>query len=455
MMPLVAIIAVGLPTLAGTFAVDTLSRARRPLAWRLGMGFLTGQFAVVALLYVSLRCLGGGNAGWIAAILGVACAAGYDLRRRRKTPAMDAAAPTTALTGSQRWLLYVITAGLVVKLAMMLASVSVVTIRGDDAISIWLYKAKVIASLDALPLDPDDPYYLGGSFANYPLMNSLAAAWPTMLSGAWDERLAVASWPAFYLAAVLVVAGGLRADCGPLVAWAAAYVVASVPLAIVHVLRPGYADLPLAAFAVATMASAMAWRRNGHPGDLALALIMATAMACWKREGIAVALIIVLVMLPTRRRLAERTGSLPWGRLALLAAGLVTWTLAVVDFSDQAATLRDLGWQPGVIAALERHAFRWSSFGLLFWLIAAGLAVLPMANAARDRAVCAIVVAGMLAFVAGVFLLTPQSRFALNDQTPSRLLLQIAPAMIVALTATLFDRRDDPRRRPSPDAGSP
>ena len=39
----------------------------------------------------------------------------------------------------------------------------------------------------------------------------------------------------------------------------------------------------------------------------------------------------------------------------------------------------------------------------------------------------------MFAYAASPFLLTDNIRFALNDQTPSRLLLHIAPAMAVAL----------------------
>jgi len=40
---------------------------------------------------------------------------------------------------------------------------------------------------------------------------------------------------------------------------------------------------------------------------------------------------------------------------------------------------------------------------------------------------------GWVIFVASIFLLTPQARFALNDQTPSRLFLQAAPAIILTL----------------------
>jgi hypothetical protein len=55
----------------------------------------------------------------------------------------------------------------------------------------------------------------------------------------------------------------------------------------------------------------------------------------------------------------------------------------------------------------------------------------------------ALLVLAWCGLIAATFVFTPQSRFALNDQTPSRLFLQVTPAIVILLAATLGPTMSD------------
>lgn len=419
-----------------------------------GAAYLMGQVLVMALLYAAFVVTGSSHARGICILLIFLVAfGGYvveRLSRLHTTRNQQNAKMAESMTRSRHrpivWRrliadakpLYIFLALLLaIKLVVMTAATLGVPIRGDDAISIWLYRAKVIAALDAMPLDPAHPYYLGGSIPTYPVYCSLMAAWIPLVTGEWHESQAAIPWLLTYLSVICIVAGGLLPRCGPMVAWLAAYAVASLPLMAIHVCRPGYADLPLAAFLVAAVLQLLAWRRSGRMSDFVLAVVFATAAALMKREGPALAILavgpILLCSFPIIRATSAKSSA--WVAAVLAAAVLLCAIL--LDFSDQHAAFSQLAWQQGVAAALVRHAIEWGSFSILFPIGLVSLVVIALRRDADHRAATVITCLLLIGFVAGIFLLTPLGRFALNDQTPSRLLLQVAPTLIVLMASSL------------------
>lgn len=429
-----------LPWAVGCFIVRIVSPSLGRMM-TIGGGYLIGQAVVMLAMYVDLRWTGGAHPRFILAILVVACVVLFVRLQRSgrhslsmpklSTDATSFRPSRTGISLSSA----VIALLLAVKLAVMFAAVAFVPIRGDDAVTVWLYRAKVMTSLEAMPLDPDDPYYLGGFIPSYPVPLSLMAAWIPMVTGGWDETLAVAAWPLLYLSLFLVLAGGLRGWLGAAGALVAAYVAASLPLLSIHVIRPGYADLPLAAFLAAAVILLLTWRETRAPGAFAIGLLFAVSAACLKREGPPLAGTIVLVFLATGMN-AWRSASA--GARRVLSAAIIAALgicLLVSDFGEPVASLSPLGWQTGVLAALGRHVFAFGSFLVLGWLVAAGLLGTAVWTGSRHRVAVLLLGTALIGFVAGVFVLTPQGRFALNDQTPSRLMLQIAPSLIALLGA--------------------
>lgn len=445
-------------TSRGQSSVDSLRRRTRchGVLYVLGASYLLGQFVVMALLYASLTLAGGGTTEQyyfrmlclvvfaFAIISRIRMRAKVASGPRGRTAQDDARTVRAAGSGDEssmtrvKYLFLVPPAALiVVKLWMMSAATVSVPLRGDDAISIWLYRAKVIATLNTIPLDPGHPYYLGGSVATYPVFCSLMAAWIPMVTGGWDESLAALPWLLMYLSLLCVVGGGLLPWCGSPIAGLAAYAAVSLPLVAIHVCRPGYADLPLAVFLAASTVQLLAWHRSGRVGDFVLAFVFGLAAALMKREGPALAVLVLLPLLIANAGVIQR--STPTAKIGLAASTLLAVILCSVllDFSDQRSAVASLAWQPGVASAIVRHAFAWGSFLFLFPMAAVLLVMIAVHREAAHRAVTVVTCLLLVGFVAGIFLLTPQGRFALNDQTPSRLLLQIAPTMIVLIASSL------------------
>ena len=173
--------------------------------------------------------------------------------------------------------------------------------------------------------------------------------------------------------------------------------------------------------------------------------------ACTKREAPLVVAVVVLVMLMASWQ--NLVAMQPRFRVALLGliAVSVAVVAAVVNVADVTESVGAFRYNAEVWPALMRHLLTWSSFGFLFYgLAAAGLLVLCNPRAATHRWPALLLLLSLFALDASAFLLTPQARFALNDQTPSRLFLQSIPAVILALAipvGAMFGNGGRPRRR--------
>ena len=450
------------PWVAGAGLVYHADDRHRSWLLAIGAGWLAGQVMVASLLYTMLTVTGASQARYLLvglAVLGtvlwrrivVKTSKNREHARRQHDVDRTPEPPTSSLHPVCRILLVVIAVSFAFKLGMLTVSHTLSPIRNDDAISIWLFKAKVIAGLDTLITDQAHPYYLGGSNPRYPLTISLMAAWVPLITGHWDEQQATLPWFGFYVSLTLLLAGGLRRWLTPATAWIVAYLVASLPLVVLHAYRPGYADLPMAALLAATVLYLLTWRTSQQFRHLALAAFFAVAAACTKREAPLVVAVAVLVMLVASWR--NLVVMQPQLRIALLGLIAVSTAVvgAVVNVADVAESVGAFSYNPEVWPALIRHSLTWSSFGFLFYgLGAAGLLVLYSPRAAAHRWPALLLLLSLFALDACAFLFTPQARFALNDQTPSRLFLQSVPAIILALAipvGAMFGSGSHPPRR--------
>lgn len=470
-MSLTLLLGLGLPWPLGMSLLALLDSSRRSWVWHLGAGWLLGQVILGAMLFGQSALAGRIHVmGTLVAMMALGAALHGALAHRRRKAERDAitgdrqsesassatVAPCfegTLSRGTSAWfaiavvLMAVLTSA---KLMTFAGSAMDVPIRADDAYTIWLYKAKVIAGLGTLPLDPAAPFYQAGSYTNYPSLVPLIAAWPALCAGQWSEGLVALTWLIFYASLIGVVGGALASIGCRRRAIVAAYLVGSIPLACIHVYRPGYADLPLACFVAATVGALLRWRQFGRITEFVLAVAFASAAACTKREGIGYAVLVLLVFgvagMAFWRGAARRERLIAAVALALSAA-ITAW---VVDLGDQGRAMTTIRYHQEAWAALARHGLEWLSLGPAF----AVLGVLLMGcilraclsgSFAPGTGAAAWLTAGLLAYVAGIFVLTDEARFALNDQTPSRLFLQGLPAMMLAWMGVIPDGRESCR----------
>jgi hypothetical protein len=426
-----------LPWVVGCCVVAAIRGRHTHVLALVGSGFLLGQALVVAALYISLTYFGAGNARYIMTglTLLLLLVATHASRAHSRNSAEVMADSTSS--GPDTLAIALIGLALIVKLSLMGVAIWSIPFRNDGAISIWLFRAKVIVSLDHMPLHPDSPYYMGGSNPAYPIFGSLLAVWAPLATGGWSERLAVITWPLFYLSLIFLAAGGLRRWLNPLGSWLVAYLVASLPLMVIHVVQPGYMDLPLAAFLAAATLHMLWWRSEGTTGDFAIGIIFALAAACMKREGPLMAGILVggfLLTSPGAIRRATTLSCVGIFAMTLTAAMLCRFLLS---WSDQADAIAQRGYHPEVWPAIIRHCFQWSSFNLAFYILIAAMVLLVLNRQAAHAMTTWLIVLGLAGSVVAIFVLTPHAQFALNDQTPSRLFLQIIPAMALLLASSL------------------
>ncbi len=430
------------PWAAGVGLLAALRRRRLSLAGLIGTGWFLGQMLMIALLSLTLLLTGTGHARVVLLILAIigllSCPAAFRHRPGSITDIPSRQAASLKRPSVWKSLVAVLLVGSIgIRIGYMALDQWSVSARCDDAISMWLFKAKSIAVLDRLPTDPSNDYYLGGSNPHYPLASPLIAAWLPMVAGQWEERIATAPWLLCYLNLLLLIGGGLRRWLTRPQAIAAAYVVGSLPLMAMHVVRPGYSDLMLAAFLAACVCYLMTWKATGQTGDLVLGGLFALTAACTKREGPPVVAITLAILVGgSWRQLLPYSRAI---RLTLAAATVMgaLLILCVVGFSDHAENVSAIGYHSGVWSALARHLFVWDSFHILFWLVAASLPVLFWRKKLADGISAALLIICWCGLIAAIFVLTPQAVFALNDQTPSRLFLQVAPSIVLVLGAVL------------------
>src|SRR5262249_25580720 len=130
-----------------------------------------------------------------------------------------------------------------------------------------------------------------------------------------------------YFAALLALSGGYAAKhAGGAAGLVAAYVLSSVPLIGIHAVRAGYADLLIAAHLLAACVATWEWLGVRQAGWLILAVLNGLFCILLKREGVAIAgilLVTTLIFALSRAQTARRiTLALGAAAIAAVAAGL-------------------------------------------------------------------------------------------------------------------------------------
>jgi len=436
-----------LPWLLGIAVILAVRPARRPLdapgeiAWIAGTGYLVGAFLLAlwmrALSAADVR-FGIGTVG--APLLAIAVVVGIYVRRRDSDAVLRALrAAFAALAGPPEldraarlgWRLLL--AWITLRFIVLALDVAWQPLFPWDAWTQWATKARVWYELGRIiPFANADEWFAADGVVyfdaapDHPPTLPLLQVWSCIALGRWDDSLM--NWPWWQAAAALAVAvyGALRSLTMPaLGALVGTLLVASLPLANVHVALAGYADLPMAAYYACAVAALLRFASTRHREDAALAALFAFACTQIAHPGLGWAATLIPGLI---------VALLPGSGLKIAAAAFAAllFVLAVVaqtSFVVMGRTVH-LQFAPAWPALGESYFVlgNWNLlwYGVLVVIALAGRALLtpPLAPMTAVAAAGALFVFALFAFPE--IAAWPGDRITLNRAT-----LQFAPVAIL------------------------
>jgi len=438
-----------LPWLLGMFTLAAMRGKERTagdageVAWNLGAGYLVGAFALT--LWMRLLSVAGVRFSVVAIAVPLSVATvvlGYFVwRREGKALTAGVRAALRALivspepSGAARWFWWLIVCWLAFRFALLAVAVSLQPLYPWDAWIQWATKARVWYELGRLaPFAAGESWFAANGAVyfdaapKYPPTMPLLQVWANLALGRWDDALMNWPWWQIGFALTFAVYGGLRRlGMAAIPALFGAFVVASLPLANVHVALAGYADLPLAAYYTVATLAFLHWAMTRRARDAALAIVLAIACTQIKNPGLFWALTLVpgvlVTLMPQRGpKLAAAGGVLVLAVLAVLAQANVT------IFNYRLHLDFEPAWR-----ALGESYFLLGNWNLL-WYAAVGLAALAWRQifAPALAPLTAVITTGLL-FLFVVFGFTNARAWVTDQTTVNRATLHLAPLIAVFL----------------------
>lgn len=407
-------------------------------AWIAGAGYLAGAF--LATVWMRVLSAVGVRFGLAVVALPLAIAAAVLLalawRRHRATltgAMRNAFATPAGLSDAARVVWWIGIAWVALRLALLGAEVSSRPLYPWDAWTQWATKARVWYELGYLAPFARVNEWLAAAGAvwfdaspEYPPTMPLLQVYACLWLGRWDDALMNWPWWQIGLALPLVVYGGLRSQgATALAALTGSLLVASLPLANVHVALAGYADLPMAAFYTAAAIALLRWAASRDRLDAALALLFAAACTQIKNPGWfwAATLVpgLVVTLLPQR---GLKLAGIGFALVAVALVVLARFPFTLFNYRIDATFAAPWG-------DLVQSFFLLGNWHLL-WYAAVVVALLAWRQLlAPALAALTLTVAAGLTFLFFVFAYTTASAYISDQTTVNRAALHMAPLVVV------------------------
>ncbi|HEV3233182.1 MAG TPA: hypothetical protein VG329_01360 [Candidatus Dormibacteraeota bacterium] len=333
---------------------------------------------------------------------------------------------------------------------LVLPELSAVVLRpvvGNDAIAIWLMRARVFQDLGRVDLRG---LTAPSRHPDYPPLFSLMTNSTWVVTGGISQQLAKATNGVLLLAVAWAIYRAFRPVGGPLLAGIGVLAFVALPSFdpwLYSGYYLGYADFAAGCWMALSALALYTWLRAGESIDLALAVTAAIVAALTKNEGLPFLLALAAVVVFFRRRLPG-TRLLAVMPVAIPGAFLVGWRATVLlqgygDQQLQGVSLANL--EPGLLASRAVHI---ADFALHLldvirvdygWVVLAGLVTLELALVSRNilaRALIVLVVLQAAAYLA-VYLLAPGDIDYWLNTSADRLTVQLLPLVLVALLSAV------------------
>ena len=302
-----------------------------------------------------------------------------------------------------------------------------------DAWTQWATKARVWYELGRIvPFANADEWFAAGGAAyfdaapDHPPTLPLLQAWSCIALGRWDDSLM--NWPWWQAAVALAAAvyGALRSlAIGALGALVATFLVASLPLANVHIALAGYPDLPMAAFYACAVAALLRFATPRRRDDAALAALFAFACTQTANPGLGWTATLVPGVIVA---LAPGSGV----KIVAAVFAALLFVLAVVAQTSFVVMGRTVHLQfAPAWPALGESYFVLGNWNLLWYGVLAVIALAGRALLAPPIApLTAIAAAGAL-FVFALFAFPEIAAWPGGRMTLNRATLQFAPVAVL------------------------
>jgi len=409
------------------------------LSWALGMALYTSVYFVLYLIGIPLSAAVA--PALVVAVAGVTIGM-IALRRARARDAGDSddtpdGAPALVVVG-----LGIAAVQTVVTVWIALGSL----LRFDDAWTVWATKALLFVYNGPPPgYFHQQPY---ASHPNYPLNLPLAEALFFRLPAPLGLRLAALVSTACLIALLLLFYGGLTLLYGRALGALAVGALTIVP-SLPRFAGYGYADVPVALYGGGAALYLLLWRRRRRRVDLVLMGLLAGGAIWTKKEGLPIALLLLLALAITeaRRRDAPLRGR--GGRIAnVLRATAATlalsgpWLLFTAvarpvgsDFQPltPAVFVANAHRLPHIVARFVQETGKVDRWSLLWMLLA-----LVLIGMARRLSPCGRLLAALLAAQLGVYLVgyVFSDWLSYDDHIGSslnRLMIQAVPLAVLVI----------------------
>jgi hypothetical protein len=436
-----------LPWLLGVAVVLALRWARRPLdapgevAWIAGTGYFVGALLLtVWMRTLSIVGVRFGVGAIAAPLLAAVVALGIYVRRRDgdavpraiRTALRALVAPVGLVRGARlAWRLLLVW----IALRFILLGFGVLwqPLYPWDAWTQWATKARVWYELGRIVPFANADEWLAADGAvyfdagpNHPPTLPLLQVWNCIALGRWDDSLM--NWPWWQTAVALAAAvyGALRSlEMPALGALVTTFLVASLPLANVHVALAGYADLPMAASYACAVAALLRWRATRGRDDAALTILFAFACTQIANPGLGWAATLVPGLIVA---LAPRSGV----RIATSGLAALLFVLAVVAQTSFVVMGRTVHLQfAPAWPALGESYFVLGSWNLLWYGV---LVAIPLAGRALVSPALAPLTATAAAgalYVLALFAFPAVALWPGDGITLNRATLQFAPVAVL------------------------
>jgi len=434
--------ALGMAVLAALREPSRTVVASGEVAWIAGAGYLVG--AVLLTLWMRLLSLAGVPFSVVAIgapLLLVTVALAFVVHRRRDAEvgrtalrdALRALAGPRELPAPARLAWQILIAWIAIRYLLLGLEVAWQPLYPWDAWIQWATKSRVWYEEGAIvPFARRAAWFAAGggvwfdASPEYPPTLPLLQVWACIALGRWDDVLMNWPWWQFSVALTLAVYGTLRSEAlAALPALLGAFIVASLPLANVHVALAGYADLPMAAYYTGAALAFLRWTQTRSLRDAVVALFLAVACTQIKVPGLAWALTllpgVIVAVLPRRGP-----------RYVLIGFVVALFLLAVLaQTSPVILNYRlHLDFDPAWRALAETH-FLLANWHLL-WYAAIAAALLAWRELASPSLapLTAIAATGAL-FLVVVFSFTNARLWVTEQTTINRATLHVAPLAAV------------------------
>jgi hypothetical protein len=445
-------LAIGLPWLVGILLVRLFWRDRSPGYWPIviGMGFPLGLVGIV-VGYVLLGHWGPGlSFHWAIGIQLLLCALLASGLLLRPEPA---ALPSTAQETNLGWselhlcvkvLLFMLLGLMLLRWVGMLVEVSIRPLFPWDAwqaygleAKAWFYHERFGIFADGREWFQADGPVFASSGMRHPPGVGLIQLWMSQTLGRWDDALINLPWAVLPGAMAFAMFGMLR-QAGLTIAPAmvVAWLGLTVPMANAHVVLAGYGDIWVGAYLCLASGSVYFLARSRDYALLVSLVVSTVGFLALKESGLLWLLPLVAGVL---------VALVSWRWLLAMASGLIALAFSLVLFMEGSITIPTLGQfgiegrrlvypsHDPVWGVLAKHLFVYGNWNLLWLLALPPVFCMLYGDMRSDRALRALVIivfTGLLMLTV-VFGFSDISRNVLDGTRVNRLLLHIAPSLIL------------------------